>query len=69
MIYYTAKYHKIFNTEKLYNNIIDIFTGLAENGVLININGEEFEVFFACGLFIGNSNETKAFNERNNDGE
>lgn len=66
-VFYLATYHKDFSTEKIYNNLIDIFTKLAETGIILNINGEEIEVFFVLGLFIGNTKHnivvpTKMFN-------
>lgn len=49
----SAKYHAKFSNEQIYNNIVDLFTKLAEVGIVLNIDGEDIQVFFVCGLFIG----------------
>ncbi len=51
--FFSAKYHSKFTTEQIYNNIIDLLTKLAEVGIVLNIDGEDIQVFFVCGLFIG----------------
>lgn len=44
---------KSFGIEGVFNNVIEELTKLANDGVVLTINGEQKKVFFVCGAFIG----------------
>lgn len=52
-LFYLETYVKDVGFEKLFSFVIEQLTELAEEGVVLTINGREIQVFFVCGLFLG----------------
>lgn len=53
MVTNLEKYVREYSLEEIYGNVIERLTELAHMGIVLNINGEEKRVFFACALFVG----------------
>ncbi len=51
--YTTEKYINKFGVAEVFGNVIDELNKLAQDGLVLNINGEDIKVFFVNGLFIG----------------
>lgn len=52
-LFYLETYVKDVGFEKLFSFVIEQLTELAEEGVVLTINGREIQVFFVCALFLG----------------
>lgn len=49
--------NKPYGIESVFNNVIEELVKLANDGIILTINGEQRKVFFMCGAFTGNKTE------------
>lgn len=53
IIFSSEKYVKTYNLSDIYGNIVEELTKLAHDGLILNIEGVDQQVFFVCGLCTG----------------
>ncbi len=56
-ILHPGHYNKTYGNERCYNDLIDTLNGLAHEGILLNIDGEEKRIYFLLGLLQGDNLE------------